>query len=171
MTDRVMTTDAAGRTVPLRRLRGASDSQRFDFIGWDVQDSGCWIWRGHKNPKGYGKFHYGGGQMAHRFSLERKMGRKIAKGMECLHLCNNRSCVNPEHLREGSHAENMLQAAQDGRLGHAILTPDDVRSIRQMSGSVSNTELARLYGVSQGAISAIQTRKNWAWVPDEKEEN
>jgi hypothetical protein len=37
---------------------------------------------------------------AHRFALERKLGRPIAQGFQARHLCGNPSCVNPAHLVE-----------------------------------------------------------------------
>ena len=43
----------------------------------------------------------------HRLALERKLGRPITPGLHVLHNCDWPSCVNPEHLREGTHNDNM----------------------------------------------------------------
>jgi len=47
----------------------------------------------------------------HRLALERKLGRPIRSGFECRHTCDCKSCVNPEHLEEGTHKENMEDRA------------------------------------------------------------
>ena len=163
--------DALGRVAPSRRGRGLSDADRFALIGWQVDSNGCWNWNGYRNPKGYGKFPYSGGQMAHRFSLELKLGRRLSDGMECLHRCNNKSCVNPAHLEEGTHLKNMQDATMDGRLGHARLKPHDIPEIRRrVRSGESRSSVAADFSITREAISRIMQGKNWAWVPEEKEE-
>jgi hypothetical protein len=64
-------------------------------------ESGCWLWKGQVTA--YGTFR---GQPAHRVSWELHQG-EIARGLVVLHGCNRKGCVNPEHLRPGTHRENM----------------------------------------------------------------
>jgi hypothetical protein len=45
---------------------------------------------------------------AHRIALERKLGRPISPEFQALHTCDCKSCVNPEHLYEGTYRDNML---------------------------------------------------------------
>jgi hypothetical protein len=42
----------------------------------------------------------------HRHVLERKLGRPIKEGFQALHHCDNKSCVNPDHLYEGTPSDN-----------------------------------------------------------------
>lgn len=81
----------------------------------------CWLWGGGLTSAGYGALGLGrreaGIVLAHRFSYEHYYETKIPSGMDVCHRCNNRACVNPNHLYVGTRKENMAQAKQDGRLG------------------------------------------------------
>lgn len=67
---------------------------------------GCWIWRAHLNRDGYGVIkHEGKMAKAHRISFMLLVG-DIPKGMQIDHICHNRRCVNPGHLRLCSNLEN-----------------------------------------------------------------
>ena len=67
----------------------------------------CWIWNGHKLDSGYGQF-YTSQRMwrAHRFSYMSYNGIINSDVFIC-HSCDNKICVNPNHLWEGNHAKNM----------------------------------------------------------------
>lgn len=162
--------DKNGREYPAKVARGATEAFRFGMVGWTVDSNDCWNWNGFRNPKGYGKFRYVGGQMAHRFSLEQKLGRRILAGKEVLHSCDNRSCVNPDHLNEGTHAENMREASVRTGFPQARLNADQVKKIRADIEKMTVADLARTYGVSRAAIRAVRDRRNWKWVPEEKED-
>lgn len=90
--------------APIREHR-LTPEQRF----WSkVDKSGdCWPWTASKHPDGYGQFILGGRlQYAHRVSWEWANG-PIPDGMEVDHLCWDRACVNPGHLRVVTHAQNL----------------------------------------------------------------
>lgn len=76
---------------------------------FEVQPNGCWEWLSITGSSGYGNFKaFGKMVSAHRFAYELYKG-PIPEGKEILHSCDNRICVNPDHLRIGSHTENMAE--------------------------------------------------------------
>jgi len=78
--------------------------------------TGCWEWVGHKYQNGYGVLKvFGRDVSAHRYSYELHKG-PVPEGMEILHSCDVRACINPSHLRAGTHSENMAEAAARGRM-------------------------------------------------------
>jgi len=76
-------------------------------------ESPCWMWRAYKDKHGYGRFQVGDRpQAAHRYSWFLVHGYLPEyPEFELDHLCGNRACVNPDHLRVATHKENTLRSA------------------------------------------------------------
>ena len=67
----------------------------------------CWAWSGQIDQLGYARIHNKyGTTYAHRMAYELMVGA-IPDGMELDHVCRNRGCVNPEHLRPCTRSENL----------------------------------------------------------------
>jgi hypothetical protein len=70
-------------------------------------DTGCWLWRGQVSNTGYGRIKLPDRegrllmQSAHRASYELFVG-EIPVDKKLVHVCSNRLCVNPDHLRADS---------------------------------------------------------------------
>lgn len=144
----------------------------------------CWIWTGSKSKKGYGHIRVGNEQQAHRVSYLLFKG-EIPDGLYVCHRCNNKQCVNPDHLYLGTNQQNIIDAFHDGlfanrktargsKAGHAKLTNDQVKEIRLKYGEViqdgkkirgSNgvtiQQLADEYGLSFASMNFIIRRKSY----------
>jgi hypothetical protein len=125
-----------------------------------ITSTGCLEWQASKSGDGYGRFWFEGRmQNAHRISLELHTGERIPDGMMVLHRCDNKTCINPEHLTIGTHADNMRDRHAKRRFSRK-LSDVDVAAIRA-APSARQKDLARAYGVSQQQISHIKTGRQW----------
>lgn len=80
----------------------------------------CWNWTGFTEGNRYGVIRvFDKMESAHRFSYELYNGA-IPAGLEILHSCDNRQCVNPDHLAVGTHEQNMLDAVLRGRMRSGV---------------------------------------------------
>ena len=80
-------------------------------------DTPCWIFTGAKHEQGYGQIHdndYCTTIKAHRASWQVYFG-SIPNDLQVLHHCDNRACINPEHLWLGTHQDNMDDMVQKNR--------------------------------------------------------
>jgi predicted XRE-type DNA-binding protein len=150
-----------------------SMKSRFD-AKWSQNDSGCWIWTAGRQSSGYGQFSLKHGHVtgAHRASWLLHRG-PVPDGLFVLHRCDNKLCVNPEHLFVGTQAENLADMCRKGR--HATdynngernsaakLTAEKVVEIRALyaTGGCYQYEIGERFGLSQPQVSAIVRRASW----------
>lgn len=75
----------------------------------------CWLWTGHKASNGYGVVSFGSKRFrAHRKVYEIKFG-PIPDNLLACHTCDNRICVNPDHIFIGDYQANNDDMSQKGR--------------------------------------------------------
>ncbi len=133
----------------------------------------CLVWIGARS-RGYGHISVQTKmRLVHRVAYELAYGG-IPDGLDVLHTCDNPSCVNPDHLRVGTHTDNMRDMQNKGRnrqpsgeqSAQSKLTAAQVRAIRERyaAGGVSLREVARDYGVHLSLISLIVRREIWRHV-------
>ena len=127
--------------------------------------SGCWEWMEAKS-NGYGKMTVGkyNLKMAHRVSYALHHGgpEALIAGQEIAHLCHNRACVNPAHLKQCSRIENVHTPGGNGR---SKITEDAVREIRREAIDLDGECAMMLkHRISQVQIQAIVKRRFWKHV-------
>jgi hypothetical protein len=110
-------------------------------------DDDCWNWKAAKQPNGYGAFASPISLYAHRIAYTLKRG-PIPPGTCVLHHCDNKSCVNPNHLFLGTRADNAKDRVRKGRSAHAFNSNFDILSAARLcyTGKYTSTEIALLYG-------------------------
>lgn len=137
-----------------------------------MSETGCWIWMGPQNGRGYGVFYTGNKERnAHRCSYEVFKG-EIPEGLHVRHRCDTPLCVNPAHLILGTAKDNAEDRQTRGRghklrgelVGTSKLTEQDVRDIR--ASKLGDKALSKKYGVAPSHIWLVRTRRAWKHVAD-----
>ena len=137
----------------------------------------CWEWTGGKYYNGYGQFYERPNKIvAHRFSYELANGGKADRDLVVCHTCDNRSCVNPNHLFLGTQSINLQDMVAKGRQvlrdtageenGRAIINEDQVREIRKRyaDGGISAKNLGKEYGLGETTTWHIIKKTSWKHV-------
>lgn len=133
----------------------------------------CWPFTGYL-LKGYGRIGLGGRKdgvaYAHRVVCHVAHG-ECPPGHSARHLCGNRACCNPAHLKWGTQSENESDKVEHERTnrgqrhGMSKLTADDVLTIRRLpDAGVKQAVIAAQFGIRQQHVSEIVRRKVWAWL-------
>jgi DNA-binding transcriptional regulator YiaG len=124
------------------------------------------------NGRGYVEVFRAGGYegLVHRMVWESVHG-PIPDGMQINHMNGIKTDNRVSNLEIVTSQENTVHAYRTGLIsrlgqsnGRALLTPDDVVAIRAQSTHLSRKEIARLHGVSVGAVRSILTRKTWSHI-------
>lgn len=137
----------------------------------------CWEWLAGKFDLGYGQFHNkeGKGLGSHCFSMELYLGRSLLPDEHVLHKCDNRACVNPQHLFLGTEIDNKRDMVQKGRsakgsrIRQSKLTEEQVVEIRRRYRPYprrlgNGYELAKEFGIDRATLQRIVSRTNWRHV-------
>lgn len=106
-------------------------------------------------------------QLGHRLMCEAAHGPAPDGKPMVLHSCGNGhlGCVNPNHLRWGTHSENMEDKRLHGRTSrgvtHGMATLTDKQVLEIKASEETGTALSRKYGVSSTTIYNIRNGKTW----------
>lgn len=151
-------------------MRSEADKIRFETKFEKRSPNECWEWRGWYFSGGYGGFDYENRATgAHRSSHELYIG-PISKGVVICHKCDNKRCVNPNHLFAGTSLDNNLDTLKKKR-GNRVrgsacswskLDEKQVWHIR--NSNLPQVFLAKFYGVDPSHVSMIRSGRRWSHV-------
>ncbi len=139
-------------------------------IGFNISSSGCYECVSHcVNSDGYPVFGNNGKTVRISRHIYEECFGPIEEGKVIRHKCDNRLCINPEHLEVGTRYENNMdrdmrdRTAKGQTITCAKLTEEQVVQILN-TDHLSYMGLAIKYGVSKGTIQRIKERKTWKHV-------
>lgn len=128
----------------------------------NISSLGCWEYSLKIRPNGYARITFmGESWYAHRLAFFAFNGELI-DGLDVCHSCDNRKCVNPNHLSQGTRKENMQDCVSKGRhatgfrLPQTKLSEVNKKEIMQlvMSGE-KYPDIARNFNVSRQLVGKI----------------
>lgn len=118
---------------------------------------GCCFYTGSLDRCGYGLYKIGRHNLgAHKVSYIANKGDYDQDNLELLHSCDNPSCINPEHLKPGTHRENMQDCIKKGR--HTFQKRSEIASTRKVA--IANKDSTYIGSVCQKHMSNVRITRN-----------
>lgn len=148
---------------------GKGKSASWIFAHVSHQGDECLPWPFATDGKGYGTMGHKGKQMwAHRFMCILAHGEPPTPKHHAAHECGNGhlGCVNPRHLVWKTPRENHMDGAKKGNLGrnkhgsYTIQPPEQIAQIIALRGKMSQTEIAKKFGISTGSVQYWQHERS-----------
>ncbi len=134
----------------------------------------CWLWTAGLFSNRYGAFQYEGKTMrAHKVSWF-LAGKEIPDGLLLMHKCDNKQCVNDNHLEPGTQLQNIHDMLDKGREnyasgenhGHSTFTGEEVDDMRRRyRAGETQYAIADYFNTSQSVVSPIVRGKSWKHRP------
>ena len=150
----------------------------WSHVNYPGNDQACWEWQAYTLWDGYGQFRFFGKNIkCHKVAYMYYFG-PIPPGLWILHNCDNRLCVNPEHLYAGTRKDNDNDVINRGRLqgsknGNNILIEEDIYEIITdvyNDKYRSCSQIANKYNLDTQTIRNIFKRKSWKHVTKDIED-
>lgn len=156
----------------MKKIR--SIKERFEEKYIPEPNTGCWLWTAAQDSDGYGRMITGSrtdqtrvSRTAHTLSFE-LYRHEIPSGLQILHKCDVRSCVNPDHMELGTWTENMKdkikkgRQAMGGKTGSAKLTEEqvlEIKSLRKHGWGLK--KIADRFEITLGHVFLISKNRTW----------
>jgi len=147
------------------------EAERFNAKYKKGSKSSCWEWLGKLGKNGYGLFYMMRPPRktfhAHRVAWSHHNNRDVPDGMMICHTCDNRSCVNPDHLYLGTGYDNNSDTVKRHRAKRkrgsecswSKLTEKQVIDI--VKSTATQQKIAERYGLDQSTVSQIKAGLRW----------
>lgn len=158
-------TDLYGLKLLYRPTNGVG-GHNIKKVEVNIDSNGCYNVISHKiNSKGYATFFREGKvRKIHRYLYE-KVNGKLNKDLCVRHLCNNRGCINPEHLMKGTNYENVQDRINFGVCpigeinGKSKYSFKDVKNIFLAQGNAK--EIGKRFNMNPKYVYKIKSGERW----------
>jgi hypothetical protein len=152
---------------------------------YKVAPSGCWEWTGTVHYSGYGCFTY----MKKKYPAHWIHMPPRPSGKEACHKCDNKKCINPNHLWWGTKSENSQDMVAKKRYNlaskrkhvhkmherrpwpsgenngaHRLTEKNVLDLVRRMKAGDQQRLLAKEFGVAESVVSRIKHGARWSSV-------
>lgn len=157
-------------SIHLGNHHDMTPEERFWFYTDKKDSNSCWNWKAKKDKDGYGRMKINGKDVrTHRFSYNLHYGNIPPDKPLITHICNNPSCVNPNHLKADTNDGNLKYMASLKRstIGetnpNAKLTQTQVNEIKKkyVKRKITHKMLSEEYKVHPMTICRLLIGKNW----------
>lgn len=126
---------------------------------------GCWEWQAGISGCGYGQSHYVRGKTIGAHIVSWFIHHNYWPELHVLHKCDNRKCINPDHLFLGTPQDNQIDCVEKGRNPLAKFKINEIKEIKlKIKNGIRQADIARQYKVSRRYISNIKTGLTWKHV-------
>ncbi len=129
-------------------------------VEYKIIESGCWECTSHALAgKGYPYLQRNNINTRVARYMWEKYKDEIPEGLQVLHKCDNKICINLDHLYLGTNDDNMRDKAIRERCVQIKISNKEVIRIRELAGKIPRKYLALYYGVRVNTICRIINRK------------
>lgn len=125
-----------------------------------ITNLGCMEYQGCLYPSGYAQIRAFGKQESGSRIIWRLIKGEIPEGMCVLHKCDNRKCINPEHLFLGTPQDNMVDKVNKGRQFHKLNQIQKLEILTLIQKGIQYRKIAKIYSVSPMSIVYIAKQNN-----------
>ena len=134
----------------------------YNHIQYGNTINDCWEWKGSMSFDGYGVSE---SKRVHRLIYQLYFG-EISKGFVVNHLCENRSCCNPNHLKAVTVKENINYSLYKRKGENSTKSKLNNEKVKEIQNLLENTDMkrshiAKKYNVNSGTIHDIYAGVTW----------
>ncbi len=136
------------------------------FFSWNRGKNNSNYVDGFRRGHDWGYLRHSDGRYVHRTVMEKKIGRPLEHSEFVHHINGDPADNRIRNLQIVTNSAHMsLHNSGEGN-GSAKLNEKEVKKIRKLysSGSVTQLDLGRQFGIYQTTISAVVRRKTWKGV-------